>query len=97
MGQIHKKILLSLHKLQRTLAGFTLHNERVRDIVDLMRYSYLHTADRSGSIDGLRLLVIHYAACVVEDLARSDGFQSLLQEAGSLAMDLVGQMLKRLD
>ena len=89
--------LLSLHKLQRTLAGFTLYNERVRDIVDLMQYSDLHTADRSGSIDGLRLLVTHYAACVIEDLVRSDKFQSLLQEAGSLAWDLIGQMLKRLD
>jgi len=71
------------------------YEERVGDIVDLMQYSYLNTADRSGLVDALRLLVIHYAACVVEDLARSIEFLSLLEEAGSLARDLVEQMLKR--
>ncbi|KAJ9653420.1 hypothetical protein H2201_009145, partial [Coniosporium apollinis] len=88
---------LSLHKLQRTLAIFTLYNERVGDVVELMRYSYSNTADRSGTIDDLRLLVVHYAACVVEDLIQSAQFQSLLADIGQLARDLVGQMLKRLD
>ena len=45
----------------------------------------------------MRALVIHYAACVVEDLAKDSSFQSLLEEAGALARDLVGQMIKRLD
>jgi hypothetical protein len=40
----------------------------VGDVVNLPRYSYLNTPDRLGSIDDLRFLVIHYAACVVEDL-----------------------------
>ena len=88
---------LSLHKLQPILAEFTLYDQRDGDIVDLMRYSYLSTADCSESVDDLRLLVIRYAACVVEDLARSVKFLLLLEEAGSLARDLVEQMLKRLD
>ena len=88
---------LSLHKLQQTLAVFTLYGERVGDIVELMRYSYEHTADLLEPIDELRLLVIHYAGCVVEDLARSVEFRSLLEEAGSLAGDLFDQMLKRLN
>lgn len=88
---------LSLHKLQRTLVKFTLYDERVGDIVNLMRYSYSNTADCVGYIDDLRLLVVHYAACVVEDLAQSLGFQSLLEEAGSLARDLVEQMVSRLN
>lgn len=88
---------LSLHKLQCTLVEFTLYDERVEDIVDLMRYSYANTADCVGYIDDLRLLVAHYAAYVVEDLAQSLGFQSLLEEAGSLARDLVEQMVRRLN
>ena len=88
---------LSLHKLQRTLAEFTLYDERAGDIIDLMRYSYSNITCYAGSLDELRLLVIHYTACVVEDLARSVKFQLLLEEGGSLARDLVEQMLKRLD
>ena len=88
---------LSLHKLQRTLAEFTLYEERIGDIVNLLRYSYVNTAGRSESVDDLRLLVVHYSACVVEDLSQSDEFQLLLEEVGSLARDLVKQMLQRLD
>lgn len=85
---------LSLDKLQRTLAEFTLYNNRVKDIVDLVRYSYSNTTDYSGSIDGLRSLVIHYAACVVENLARNNDFRSLLEGFGVVGRDLVDQMLK---
>ena len=87
---------LSLDKLQRTLAEFTLYPERIGDIVNLLRYSYSNTAGRSESVDGLRLLVVHYSACVVEDLSQSNEFQLLLEEVGSLARDLIEQMLQRL-
>lgn len=88
---------LSLHKLQRTLVEFTLYKERVGDIVDLLQYSYSNTGDRVGCIDDLRVLVVHYAAYVIEDLEPDPRFQSLLGEAGSFGRDLVGQMLRRLD
>lgn len=88
---------LCLHKLQDTLVKFTLYEERVGDIVELMRYAYSNTADRSGSMDGLRSLLAHYAACVIEDLAQSDKFELLFEEFGSLARDLVHYLLKRLD
>ena len=88
---------LSLHKLQRTLAEFTLYDQRVGDIVHLIRYSYSNTTDHPGSVDGLRSLVVHYSACVVDQLSQNVEFQSLLEEAGSLARDLIEQMLKRLD
>ncbi|KAI9783313.1 MAG: hypothetical protein M1816_001411 [Peltula sp. TS41687] len=86
---------LCLHKLQRTLAKFTLYEERVGDIVELMRYVY-SVGDGSDSMDGLRSLLAHYAACVVEDLARSNKFELLLEEPGCLARDLFRYMLKRL-
>ncbi|KAI9777302.1 MAG: hypothetical protein M1816_004801 [Peltula sp. TS41687] len=88
---------LCLHKLQRTLAKFTLFRERVGDIVELLRYAYDNTSDRDGQTDGLRSLLAHYAACQVEDLARSDNFELLFGGDGSFARDLVQYMLKRLD
>lgn len=88
---------LSLHKLQRTLARFTLYDERVGDIIELLRYAYSNTAERTVSMEKLRSLVTHYAACKVEDLSGNDQFGSLLEEFGDFAKDLVHYMLKRLD
>lgn len=88
---------LSLSKLHKTLSAFTLWMERVGDIVALMRYSYANTVYRSPSNDPLRLLVIHYATCVVEQLVKSSEFKALLEEPGELASDLVVKMIHRLD
>ena len=41
----------------------------VGDIVKLMRYSYSNTVERSGSVDDLRLLGIHYAAYMVDQFS----------------------------
>ena len=88
---------LSLHKLQRTLAEFTLYDQRVEDIVRLIRYSYSNTIHHPGSVDNLRSLVVHYSACVVDELSKSVEFQLLLEEFALLGRDLIMQMLKRLD
>lgn len=88
---------LSLNKLHKTLSVFTLYKERVGDIVDLMRYSYANTVHRSPSDDPLRSLVIHYAACEVENLVPNSEFKALLEEPGELASDLVVKMINRLD
>ncbi len=82
--------------LQRTLIEFTLYDERIENIINLLRYSYSNTTDRSESIDDLRLLVVHYFTCVVENLSRSNEFQLLLKKVDSFARDLVKQMLERL-
>lgn len=88
---------LSLSKLHRTLSVFDLYEERVGDIFALMRYSYANTVHRSPLDDPLRLLIIHYAACVVEKLVPSSEFKALLEEPGELASDLVVKMIHRLD
>lgn len=54
-------------------------------------YDHADIAGRLNSIDDLRSLAIHYAASVVQDVARSEKFQSLLEEGGSFARDLVRQ------
>lgn len=87
---------LSLHKLQRTLAKFTLYDDRVGNTVGLMQYSYFNTFDRSEAVDDLRSLVIQYTACLIEGLAPNVKFRSLLEEPGLLARNLINQMLGRL-
>lgn len=88
---------LSLQKLHHALVRHNLREEPIEKIFDLIQYSYSNTMDLSETTDGLRLLVISYAACVVEDLARNAKFRSLMEQSGSAAKDLIIQMLKRLD
>jgi hypothetical protein len=88
---------LSLSKLGHTLADFNVFEERTEDIVELLQYCYANTAERVGTMDSLRALVIKYVACVVERLKDSEGFRSLLGEANSISLDLTIELCKRLD
>ena len=88
---------LSLSKLHKTLSVFPLHKERIEDIVELLRYSYANNVRRSTKDDRLTSLVIHYAACVVEDLVPNSKFKTILEERGELARDLVVKMVSRLE
>lgn len=88
---------LAVNRLHQTLSVFNLYKERVGDIVALMRYSYANTVHRSPSDDPLRSLLIHYAACVVENLVPSSEFKALLEEPGELASDLVVKIINRLE
>jgi hypothetical protein len=88
---------LSLKKLHCTLTEFTLDDDCQGSIIELMRYTYLNTPDLSESMDPLRSLVIHYATYVVEILAESDDFQTLLEELSQVGRDLVLKMLERID
>jgi hypothetical protein len=88
---------LSLSKLGHTLADFNVFEERREDIVELLQYCYANTAERVGTKDSLRALVIKYVACVVERLKGSEGFHSLLGEANSISLDLMIELYKRLD
>ncbi|KAG9660756.1 hypothetical protein KCU64_g2997, partial [Aureobasidium melanogenum] len=49
---------LSLSKLGHTLADFNVFEERREDIVELLQYCYANTAERVGTKDSLRVLVI---------------------------------------
>ncbi|KAI9886656.1 MAG: uracil DNA glycosylase [Watsoniomyces obsoletus] len=95
--QVNELSWLALHKLQQTLLMFTLYDERVGDVVELLRYTYDHTYEPSETHDPLRYLVALYAACKIEKLAGDEAFQGLLKEAGDLPNDLVAKMVERLD
>jgi hypothetical protein len=80
---------LSLNELHSTLVTFTLHDERVNDIVALVSYCYENLVPES-----LREIVALYAACKVEKLWPSEEFQALVETHGELSRSLIGSMVK---
>lgn len=88
---------VALQKLQRTLAGFTLYEERTGDITTLLRYVYENTAEHKHELDDLRSLVIHFAACNIETIAQDESFKNMLKEGGSIIGDLLYRLMQRLD
>jgi hypothetical protein len=88
---------LTRQKLRLTLSTFTLFEERVSDIVELVQYTYAHTMEYEKGIDKLRSLVMDYVVCRMETIVQDKDFITLLQEPGALAKDLVLKSLRRLD
>jgi len=78
---------LSLHKLHKTLVGFTLYEARIGDIIELARYAYSddHTSDYGA--DELRTLVSEYFACEIDAIGKSDKFLPLMEEGGPFTRD----------
>ena len=90
---------LTLHKLHKTLASFTLYAARRPDIVELLRYTYSdeHTLDRVSAVDNLRSLVILYTACEAGTLIHCPDFLLLIGEGGQLAQELVQVLVRRIE
>jgi len=91
---------LALCKLKQILQDFHVYDERIEDIVSLIRYSYNNDNTRDNEpgedIDTLRRLVIHYVVCLYETIAKDDGFLVLVEEGGPFARDLVNMSLRRI-
>ncbi|OPB42063.1 hypothetical protein A0O28_0031800 [Trichoderma guizhouense] len=81
----------SLIDLHGTLERFTLHNERVNDIVALVDYCYENMAP-----EPLRDLVTLYAACKIDKLWKSERFCALVEAYSELSMALLGLMVNEL-
>jgi hypothetical protein len=89
---IKRLAMLSLYRLQQALVVFELFDNRLEDVVELVRYCFEDTVP-----DELRLLVTLYVACNVEKLWKSSNFHNLICEHGELSMSLIGMLLDRLD
>ncbi len=83
---------LTLHKLHRTLCSFDLHDERVCDVVDLLRFCF-----EEDERPALRELVAMYTVCHFEKLWEVFEFQQLFTEYIDLSMAVLGSMVARLD
>ena len=88
---------LSLQKLRLNLSEYTLFEERISDIVELVKYTYDHTMDHDHGIDKLRSLVLDYVVCYVKTLVKHSAFTEMVQKRGVLGKDLMLKMVRRLD
>lgn len=79
----------SLNELHWTLARFTVHKERVNDVVALVDYCY-----ENSTPEALRDLVTLYAACKLDKLWKSEQFRALVEAHSELSMALLGLMVK---
>ncbi|KAL5085713.1 hypothetical protein Trisim1_010059 [Trichoderma cf. simile WF8] len=84
---------LCAHKIWVTLKEFTLYQERMGDIIGLVRYSFQNTLEK----DKLRTLLKDFCACTVEDLCKGEGFQDLICETPEFACELIKEMSTRLN
>jgi hypothetical protein len=96
MRLIYPLKALVLHKLQQTLLGFPLCDQRVSDIVNLARYAYDHNSDRTteGVVNDLRELVVEYMASQTDTIGKHNEFKVLLEEGGEFVTDFWGVVYK---
>ncbi|KAF1964491.1 hypothetical protein BU23DRAFT_631615, partial [Bimuria novae-zelandiae CBS 107.79] len=82
---------LTLNKLYKTLIGFKLYAQRVRDIIELARYAYSNPdlLDRgdAGSLDELRELVVEYIMCEIDTIGKCDKFVKYMEDGGEFVGD----------
>ncbi|OAG44302.1 hypothetical protein AYO21_01298 [Fonsecaea monophora] len=88
---------LVLQKLRLTLSRFKLHQQRVGDVVELLKYTYANTPCRDPKIDQLRDLISDYLVCHIEKIVHHEEFIKLLDN-GDVAKDFLPKLVAlRLD
>ncbi|KAH8202354.1 hypothetical protein TruAng_003526 [Truncatella angustata] len=83
----------TLHNLATTLEQFTLYKKRIRDVVILVEYVFKNTQKK----DAMRDLLVHYAACFIEELNEDVDFKCTLENCPEFASALIAKMIERLD
>jgi hypothetical protein len=80
---------LALEKIHKTLMGFSLYDQRIGDIVAVVRYAYENGPDRvgNGTMNELRQMLVEYMACEVDIIGKHKDFQALLEEGGEFVTD----------
>ncbi len=92
--------ILALDKLHQALCSFTVAENQMGKVIDLIRFSYSNDNTRDNEIgqdvDGLRSMVVQFAMCVFETIVKDDSFLDLVEEGGRFARDLTGLLGKRM-
>ena len=81
---------LALLKLHHTLSIFTLFPERVGDIMTLLKYVYMNTAEAVDGNEDIRTMLAHYIGCEMETLTKDGEIKDLMLDNG----DMLGDFLK---
>ena len=82
-----------VRNLSMTLKSFTLHQNRVQDILSLVEHVFGNTRSNSD----LRSMLVHYCACTIEDMSMNASFQDFLEDFPEFSAALVAKMIERLD
>ena len=81
--------MLSLQRLSRTLADYTLFPERVGDITTLVRYVYANTAETIDEIENIETMLAHYVSIEMETLMKFREIKDLKLEDGEVLSDFL--------
>lgn len=86
---------LTLHKIWATLKTFTLYPKRISDICSLIHYSFESFLD---SVESSLLcnMLIHFSACIYEELVACDDFKELVNQFPLFTTMLMRKMSERL-
>ena len=87
---------LSLCKLRGYLIDVIKSDTIAEDVTDVIKFVYANTVEYR-SVEKLRALVIHYAACLVQKLIMNLKFQALLVDNGEFGRDLMLKIVNELD
>lgn len=87
---------LALQKLQQTLAIFTLYQERVGDIITLLKYVYDNTAESEPNNEDIRTMLAHYIGCEMEILVKEGGIKELLATNAEMLGDFLNMFALRI-
>ena len=82
--------VLAMEELHATLAGFTMYQQRTRDIVALLRYIYANTAETKSGVEDLRSLMTGYIGAEIETLIKDKDLEALMSEDASMLADIMG-------
>lgn len=84
---------LTLHKLRLTLCKYRLYTSRTGDIINLIRYTYTHTADQTDGHAKLRAVVLDFVVGYCYELAQHLPFIHLLEEGGPFAGNFLAKTI----
>lgn len=84
---------ICLHKLHRNLVNFTIEDEHIDEMIDLVLYIYTNTSNGGNILDGtadkLRDLVMAYVAWKQKELTKYEAFKQMLAAAGAQTADYI--------
>lgn len=91
---------LAIHKLYKTLREFKLYEERIPDVLRLVRYLYAKSMDESEAdreLDRGELfnLVLSYVVKQVDTIEKDEEFREMLEQGGEFVLDLWEKMKLR--
>lgn len=88
--------VLTLQKLQKTLAAFWISPIRVQDLVELAEYTYTNTQQYENRRDELRNLIVLYFVAEEDQLSQTEDFLSLMEHGGAFVRDFWVEFRKEL-